>query len=368
LVGEKKELLSYLAARKFEQEQYALFEQGELQGYIAEHLGISTEDSEAVLDAVEAQHGLLIERAQGFWSFSHLTFQEYFTAKWFCDRADWAGLAAQVGKKHWREVFLLTVEMLQNPDFLLQLMKQKVDALLADDEILQRFLIWINEKSMSVNATYKPVALRFFYLSLSLDIHYPTGRFNGFGWVPLVPPPMRNLDHNFDKIVDPDMALDFTFKLIHDIDQSYRTAFAEFHKEEIAESAAESAALKHADTIYYALRREFKPELKTAIEPLKEQLPYSLLEVNKFMGWWQANGQAWTEKLREVLIKYHKFHDFNFNDTQKHCIKQYYDANKLLVDCLKSCCELSDDDKVRKKIEEKLLLPFDVIENSQQQM
>jgi predicted NACHT family NTPase len=80
-VGEKKKLLGYLAARKFEQEQYVLFEQGELLGYIAEYLRISTEDSEAVLDAVAAQHGLLIERAHGFWSFSHLTFQEYFTAQ-----------------------------------------------------------------------------------------------------------------------------------------------------------------------------------------------------------------------------------------------------------------------------------------------
>ena len=80
-VGEKKKLLSYLAARKFEQEQYVLFEQCELQGYIAEYLGISTKDSEAVLEAIEAQHGLLVERAQGIWSFSHLTFQEYFTAQ-----------------------------------------------------------------------------------------------------------------------------------------------------------------------------------------------------------------------------------------------------------------------------------------------
>jgi predicted NACHT family NTPase len=38
-------------------------------------------DSEAVLKSIEAQHGLLVERARGIYSFSHLTFQEYFTAK-----------------------------------------------------------------------------------------------------------------------------------------------------------------------------------------------------------------------------------------------------------------------------------------------
>ncbi|MBW4651068.1 MAG: hypothetical protein KME06_20625 [Kastovskya adunca ATA6-11-RM4] len=354
-VGEKKKLLSYLAVRKFEQEQYVLFEQGELQGYIAEYLGISTEDSEAVLDTVAAQHGLLIERAQGFWSFSHLTFQEYFTAKWFCDRADWAGLVSHIKEKHWREVFLLAVEMLPKPDCLyclLQLMKRQADAIVAEDEILQRFLIWINDKSSSVNVTYKRVAIRFFYLSLSLDIHYPTSFLNEFGWVPLVPPPMRNLEHKFDKIIDSDLALAFTLKLAHDIDQSCRTALDKFHDEEMAEFFVSI----HTDALCCALVREFEPELNKAIEDLKKTLRDSLKE-NKFMVWWQKQGQAWTEKLREVLIKHDKFHDFDFNDTQqKHLLQQYYDVNNLLVDCLNSNCAVRDG--VKEQIEGKLLLPI----------
>jgi predicted NACHT family NTPase len=77
----KQELLSYLALKKFEQPQYVLFEQEEIEGYIAEFLQISRQDSRVVLRAIEAQHGLLIERSQKVWSFSHLTFQEYLVAK-----------------------------------------------------------------------------------------------------------------------------------------------------------------------------------------------------------------------------------------------------------------------------------------------
>src|SRR4028119_770494 len=75
-VERKLELLSYLAVKKFEQTQYVLFEQTEIEGYITEFLEIKQRDSRAVLRAMEAQHGLLIERAQKVWSFSHLTFQE----------------------------------------------------------------------------------------------------------------------------------------------------------------------------------------------------------------------------------------------------------------------------------------------------
>lgn len=80
-VERKLELLSYLAVKKFEQEQYVLFEQGELEGYIGEFLRIGQRDSRVALKAIEAQHGLLIERSQKVWSFSHLTFQEYFIAE-----------------------------------------------------------------------------------------------------------------------------------------------------------------------------------------------------------------------------------------------------------------------------------------------
>ncbi|MBO1350960.1 MAG: hypothetical protein EBE86_027955 [Hormoscilla sp. GUM202] len=38
-------------------------------------------DSEAVLKSIEAQHGLLVERAKIIYSFSHLKFHEYFTAR-----------------------------------------------------------------------------------------------------------------------------------------------------------------------------------------------------------------------------------------------------------------------------------------------
>jgi predicted NACHT family NTPase len=112
-VERKLELLSYVAVKKFEQPQYVLFEQGEIEGYIAEFLGIEQRDSRVVLRAMEAQHGLLIERSQKVWSFSHLTFQEYLVAKHSVEREEIKALAKNhLSNERWLEVFLLATELL----------------------------------------------------------------------------------------------------------------------------------------------------------------------------------------------------------------------------------------------------------------
>ena len=176
----RKALLTHVAKVSFEENRY-FFKQEEIEKYIADYLRTLPhaqidslqKDSRAVLKSIEVQHGLLIERAQGIWSFSHLTFQEYFAAKWFVENAKWQDLVNNhITEKNWREIFLLTVQMLlQDADSMLQLMKKKVNRLVASDQKLQQFLTLINQKSLSVEAPYKLAAVRAFYLTLSFDLH-----------------------------------------------------------------------------------------------------------------------------------------------------------------------------------------------------
>jgi hypothetical protein len=49
-------------------------------------------------------------------------------------------------------------------------------------------------------------------------------------------------------------------------------------------------------------------------------------------------------------------HDWHFSLQHKEVLKQYYDANKLLVDCLNSSSDVTP--AVRSHIEETLLLPI----------
>ncbi|MEM6449928.1 MAG: NACHT domain-containing protein [Cyanobacteria bacterium P01_D01_bin.105] len=65
-------------------------------------------DSEAVLNAIEVQQGILVERAEDTYSFSHLTLQEYLTAQCLVDNGEWHKLVQQKATHaQWREIFLL---------------------------------------------------------------------------------------------------------------------------------------------------------------------------------------------------------------------------------------------------------------------
>ncbi len=65
-------------------------------------------DSEKVLNAIEVQQGILVERMEDQYSFSHLTLQEYLAAQYLIDNNEWKGLVQQhITDNRWREIFLL---------------------------------------------------------------------------------------------------------------------------------------------------------------------------------------------------------------------------------------------------------------------
>lgn len=66
------------------------------------------------------------------------------------------------------------------------------------------------------------------------------------------------------------------------------------------------------------------------------------------------------------MIKHRNIgHDWQFSIQQKELLKQYYDANLLLVYCMISDCYVSRE--VRQEIEDTLLLPIAEIQKRQQQ-
>jgi len=145
-------------------------------------------DSRAVLQAIAAQHGIFVERAKDVYSFAHLTFQEYFTAKYIVDhqwkKVDRDGnldengvvvLLEHVVEKYlyeakWKEVFLLVSGMMDNADELLLLMRKKANEALEVSEINDLFRV--AKESLLSDLTLNPDVLRknnAIFLALVID-------------------------------------------------------------------------------------------------------------------------------------------------------------------------------------------------------
>ncbi|MEH2452455.1 NACHT domain-containing NTPase [Nostoc sp.] len=122
-VQRKEDLLSKMALTTFEGSDY-FFKQKVAEQYITEYIrnlpDANTDeealqvDSEQVLRSIEHHHGLVVARAKGIYSFSHLTFHEYFTAREFVvvrqsSEEALQNLVSHITEKRWREVFLLAV-------------------------------------------------------------------------------------------------------------------------------------------------------------------------------------------------------------------------------------------------------------------
>jgi predicted NACHT family NTPase len=363
----KGDLLSKIALTTFERADY-FFKQKTAEQHITDYirnlLDANTDpealqlDSEVVLRSIEAQHGLLVERAKGIYSFSHLTFHEYFTAREIVIGKQSSyealqNLVSHITDYHWREVFLLAVGM-SPADRLLQLMKQHVDALVAADEKLQQFLAWVNQKSLSVQIPYTSVSIRAFYLCLDNDIFNSLFLSNPFDLAHALG--MDYASNNtlsgkdacvFENVI----LLAHLFQLTLDLASSFSFS-------------PNDALVRDLESI---LNHELEPELKQSLERLKDELPSPNQENEGFQDWWKANGQTWSEKLRSVMIKYRNIgHDWQFGWEQREVLEQYYDANWLLVECLNSDCYVSRE--VRQEIENTLLLPIAEIENRKQRL
>ncbi|WP_299489515.1 NACHT domain-containing protein [Acaryochloris sp. IP29b_bin.137] len=122
-------------------------------------------DGKKVLKSIELQHGLLVERVEGIYSFSHLTIQEYLATQYIFNQSkqDESFLQELIDQyltdDRWQEIFMLLSGM-SKADELLQLMERQARSYLEKSPALQNLLRCAVQMTQDTAGQFKPAAKR----------------------------------------------------------------------------------------------------------------------------------------------------------------------------------------------------------------
>jgi len=168
-------LLSEIAYTGFEADKLFFSQREvveEIKTFLATNLNVPKHlDGEAVLNAIAVQQGILVERAEDVYSFSHLTLQEYLTAQYIADN----NLIEQLVTDHfsdprWREVFLLVAGLVRSKngaDDLLLLMEKEAQKYINTPK-LQELLQWADAATKDSEGDFKPVGKRAVAIAIAI--------------------------------------------------------------------------------------------------------------------------------------------------------------------------------------------------------
>ena len=172
-----KKIPSEIASRNFKADRF-LFSRDELVNQIQEFYQENantplTFDAFKILDTILVDQGLFVERFKDFYSFPHLTFQEYLTASYFIgDAGSIQVLVTEyLHDKQWRGIFLFAVELMPESDSLLLEMEAEVSKSINTDGLKALFR-WAKRITHTSDDLYSGTAKRAFvvrqYFSLRL--------------------------------------------------------------------------------------------------------------------------------------------------------------------------------------------------------
>lgn len=329
-----------------------------------------------MLKAIESQHGLLIERADELWSFSHLTFQEHFTVQWLT-QLSFEQLAEKITNQQWQHVVRQLVGSQQPADRLVKLIRQAIERSVSHEPEITQFLTWVLQKAKSIQLPYKSVAIRAFYFAFdrSLDYGRTVDRSRAINCARTLYraiDQVHTLDHNVEVAYTLVRDLDLILASVRTLDLNRVNALDPGRMSDLAHVYRDLAinldhnlnfSLALAIARDHARKQALKSlsELATQLEQIKSFLPR---DPDSFWQWWQTKGNEWTQQLQQMLTE-HLSMGYVWSSTEppRQQLQSYYDGNKFLFELLNIKGAVSDS--VRAEIEDTLLLPWDELQRRQ---
>ncbi|MEL6628521.1 MAG: histidine kinase, partial [Bacteroidota bacterium] len=169
----EKLLLSEIAYRGFQRNQFFFREQDlvdQIDLFLEETLAPNDVDSKKVLGAIVEKQGVFVERAEGIFSFSHLTIQEYLTALYISQ--DYRRVKDAVSQysiqKEWKDIFLLTAGLLHTADELIEIIEKESSRYIKTEDLKKRLRIF-SEEAEKLNLNLCPAAKRAAVLLIAIS-------------------------------------------------------------------------------------------------------------------------------------------------------------------------------------------------------
>ncbi len=322
-------------------------------------------DTQDVLTEIEANYGLLTQQAKGIYSFSHLTFQEYFAAEYIVENREPDFLKNFVEQnlieRQWKEVFILITERLNNANEFLKMMFRCANDIIKQSEALQKMLKWLDK--MTTDAGVSSSSWRAFYLSVDLDVDLYISHkieINKFLFGQLATE-MRNFNKEQKKITPPTSKT----QLISGLAGVHALAVTQIEEKKSEKNKALESSEFMQRTIF--ADKDINKKIELAILKAKEvnlpdfakqlaDLKITKPDINASNKEWEK----WTEELHQVMrvhldIGYKEL--FTPEDTK--ALENYAYANYLILECIRA--ESYSSKELREQIIDNLLLPNDKI-------
>jgi len=394
-LGRKRQLFARLAAEFFDRGIYFIPQRDLVQVITRYVQGLPTADKQGtasadaalvdgigILQEIEAQHGILVQCAHQVYTFAHLTFQEYYTARYIVDnarRSTLKTLSSHITEARWREVILLTASILDEADDFFMDFLDALDAIVRDDAVLVTFLNWVQRKTATVTTSYKPAAVRGYYAWLARARHLTHDLdLASIYTLTRAPHGVRDLgrildlklDFDFDLALtlDPDLDRDLTLDrvLYRDLNLNYDHDTALDHDCALDPDLDRALALDLDRDLAHArcYDRDNNPAVARAFANARARAKeLGLVSLHQALAGLtyparnasEKDGKVFVTQLQRIMIEYRDIgHDWDLTEEQKETLERYYKATHLLVECL-DVAYVTD----RSAIEERLLLPPD---------
>jgi predicted NACHT family NTPase len=146
-VSRKEDLFGYIAFKTHKNGHY-FFKQEYVHELIREYLAnlyyskVDTlnDDSQNILKTIESQHGIIVERAKRIYSFSHLSFHEFYTANYIVKNLSEKEFntlfADDLQNDSWREIIIMLLNLLSCSDILILTILTKIENMLKNKFLL----------------------------------------------------------------------------------------------------------------------------------------------------------------------------------------------------------------------------------------